>query len=100
MMPNLGMVKGFVIKINNVKSNLKVLTSEKRGGFTVVPSYEWHKTIQQIFANDNCLPTSDEKLLALFEFDACGVLYHKFFVKGWRIFKAASPIIAMTLKYL
>jgi hypothetical protein len=29
---------------------------------------------------------------------ACGVLYRKLFLKGWRIFKAASPMIAMTLK--
>ncbi len=72
---------------------LKVLTNEKRGGLRVVsfdrscfklfsllfsnksmqaPSCERHKTVQRtlflLFANNNCFPTSDEKLLALFEF--------------------------------
>jgi hypothetical protein len=60
------------------------------------PSCERHKTAQRtlflIFANNNCFPTSEEKLLALFEFRrffgswwgraplACGVLYRKFFL--------------------
>ena len=72
---------------------LKVLTNEKRGGLAVVsfdrsgfklfslwfssksmqaPSCERHKTAQRtlflLFANNNCFPTSEEKLLALFEF--------------------------------
>jgi hypothetical protein len=46
------------------------------------------------FANNNCFPTSEEKLLALFEIHrffgswgggetlACGVLYRKFFYKS------------------
>jgi hypothetical protein len=29
---------------------------------------------------------------------ACGVLYRKLFLKVWRSFKAASPMVAMTLK--
>ncbi len=89
----------------------KVLTNEKRGGLRVVsfdrscfklfsllfsnklmqaPSCERHKTVQRtlflFFANNNCFPTSDEKVLALFECSqifvwnwgrgtlACGVL--------------------------
>jgi hypothetical protein len=82
-----------------------------------VPSYERHKNAQQavflLFANNNCFPTLDEKLVALFEFRrflwnqrgggggatlACDVLYRKFFIKGSPIFKAASPMIAMPLK--
>ncbi len=75
------------------KNHLKVLTNEKRGGLTEVsfdssgfklfslwfsnksvqaPSCERHKTAQRtlflLFANNNCFPKSDEKLLALFEF--------------------------------
>ncbi len=72
---------------------LKVLTNEKRGGLAMV-SFDrsgfhlfslWfsnklmqaqscgrHKTAQRtlflLFANNNCFPTSEEKLLALFEF--------------------------------
>jgi hypothetical protein len=71
---------------------LKVLTNEKRGGLTVVsfdgfpfklfllrfsyksmqtPSYKRTETNQQTlflsFAINNCFPTSDEKLLAIFE---------------------------------
>jgi hypothetical protein len=64
------------------------LTNEKRGGLSdrscfklfsllfsnkslQAPSGERHKTAQQtlflLFANNNCFPTPDEKLLALFE---------------------------------
>jgi hypothetical protein len=71
---------------------LKVLTNEKRGGLTVVsfdgspfilfslrfsyksmeaPSCKMTKTNQRtlflLFAINNCFPTSDEKLLAIFE---------------------------------
>ncbi len=74
-------------------SSWSPLTNEKRGGLAVVsfdrsgfklfllwfsnksmqaPSCERHKTAQWtlflLFANNNCFPTSEEKLLALFEF--------------------------------
>ncbi len=80
------------------------------------PSCERHKTAQRtlflLFATNNCFPTSDEKLLALFEFCwffwnqrgggqqslvMCGIAS---FFKDWRMFKAASPINTMTLKKL
>jgi hypothetical protein len=63
-----------------------------------------------LFANNNCFPTSEEKLLALFEFRrffgswgggtlACGVLYRKLFFQSLADFlKLPSPVIAMTLK--
>ena len=81
---------------------LKVLTNEKREGLTVVsfdrsgfmlfslwfsnksihaPSCERHKTAQQtlflLFANNNCFPKLDEKLVALFEFRS--FLHHRCF---------------------
>jgi hypothetical protein len=79
------------------------------------PSCERHKTAKRtlflLFANNNCFPTSEEKLLAfLFEFRRffgnwggwgntrlwCAV--SQAFFKVWRIFKAESPMIEMTLK--
>jgi hypothetical protein len=81
------------------------------------PSCESHKTAQRtlflLFANNNWFPKSDEKLLALFELRrffrtsggggqhslvVCCLLYGKLFLKVGGFFKAASPMIAMTLK--
>ncbi len=76
------------------------------------PSCERHKTALRtlflLFANNICFPMSEEKLLALFEFSRfleAGGGQHSLvvcciasFFLVLRIFKAASPMIAMTLK--